>query len=130
MYAATSYTFATAPLPGLAAVRYDVSAESLQSVPWFWNSSYCGYAAAARGQYPFPSGLTGCASAAPVAIRYCSPLEIRRLSYRELGEKLGALGVAENKRNLSNKISRGGFTAAFFLQRLAAIGCSTLRLDD
>ena len=30
---------------------------------------------------------------------------------------------ADTERNLANKISRGGFTAAFFLQCLSAIGC-------
>jgi hypothetical protein len=57
-------------------------------------------------------------------------LKRRGVSYRDLAEKLTAIGVPENERNLSNKISRGGFTAAFFLQCLTAVGCTTLRLDD
>lgn len=52
------------------------------------------------------------------------------MGYRDLAEKLGALGVVDNERNLANKISRGGFTAAFFLQCMSAIGVQTLRLDD
>ncbi|WBT40151.1 DUF6471 domain-containing protein [Hyphomicrobium sp. DMF-1] len=40
------------------------------------------------------------------------------------------MGVPESERNIANKISRGGFTAAFFLQCLSAIGCSVVRLDD
>jgi Domain of unknown function (DUF6471) len=37
-----------------------------------------------------------------------------RVSYRELAERLRTTGVDENARNISNKIARGGFTAAFF----------------
>jgi len=48
--------------------------------------------------------------------------------YRELAEKLTAMGLPETERNLANKISRGGFTAAFFVQCLDAIGASDIRL--
>ena len=34
---------------------------------------------------------------------------------RSLPQRLGELGVHENERNLNNKISRGGFTAGFFV---------------
>ena len=54
--------------------------------------------------------------------------EAARLSYRDLAEKLAAIGVGETERNLNNKISRGGFSAAFLLQCLEAIGWDTLRL--
>lgn len=57
-------------------------------------------------------------------------LKRRNLSYRDLAEKLTALGIPETERNLANKISRGGFTAAFMLQCMAAIGVQNLRLDD
>lgn len=53
----------------------------------------------------------------------------RNVGYRELAEKLTAMGIPETEANIKNKISRGGFTAAFFLQCLSAIGCSALRLD-
>jgi hypothetical protein len=43
---------------------------------------------------------------------------------------LAEIGIAENERNLNNKISRGGFTAAFLIQCLEAIGCHTVRLGD
>ena len=59
-----------------------------------------------------------------------SELKRRNLSYRELAEKLTALGIPETELNIKNKISRGGFTAVFFVQCLVAIGCSTLRLED
>jgi hypothetical protein len=57
-------------------------------------------------------------------------LKRRGMTYRDLAERLRPLGVIENERNLTNKISRGSFTAAFFLQCLAAIGVQNLRLDD
>jgi len=57
-------------------------------------------------------------------------LKRRNVGYRELAEKLSAMGTPETERNIANKISRGGFTAAFLLQCLKAIGCTTLRLDD
>lgn len=58
--------------------------------------------------------------------------ELRRrgVTYAQLAEKLAALGVQENERNLNNKISRGGFGAAFLLQCFVAIGVTTIRLDD
>lgn len=57
-------------------------------------------------------------------------LKRRGVSYRELAEKLTAMGVPESERNLANKIARGTFTAAFFIQCLSAVGATTLRLDD
>ena len=57
-------------------------------------------------------------------------LKRRNVSYKELAERLGAIGIHETERNINNKISRGGFTAAFFIQCLVAIGCTTLHLED
>jgi hypothetical protein len=57
-------------------------------------------------------------------------LKRRGIGYRELAEKLTAMGTPENDRNIANKISRGGFTAAFFIECLVAIGCQTVRLQD
>jgi hypothetical protein len=57
-------------------------------------------------------------------------LKRRNIGYRELAEKLTAMGVPETERNLANKISRGGFTAAFLVQCLVAVGCHTLRLRE
>ncbi|MBA4752063.1 MAG: hypothetical protein H2055_07540 [Sphingopyxis sp.] len=58
--------------------------------------------------------------------------EIKRrgITYAQLAEKLATVGVTENERNLNNKISRGGFSAAFMLQCLEAIGASSLPLRD
>jgi 3-mercaptopyruvate sulfurtransferase SseA len=58
-----------------------------------------------------------------------SELKRRNISYRELAEKLSALGISETERNIANKISRGGFTAVFLIQCLEAIGSQSLRLD-
>ena len=51
------------------------------------------------------------------------------LTYNQLIERLKAVGVTDDERNLRNKVSRGKFTAAFLLQCLAAIGTHTLHLD-
>lgn len=55
-------------------------------------------------------------------------LKRRNIGYRELAEKLTAMGTPETDRNIANKISRGGFTAAFFIECLVAIGCQSVRL--
>jgi hypothetical protein len=57
-------------------------------------------------------------------------LKRRGLGYGQLAEKLESIGVKETERNLNNKISRGGFTAAFLIQCLEAIGCQTVRLGE
>lgn len=58
--------------------------------------------------------------------------ELRRrgITYAQLVERLSEIGVSETERNLNNKISRGGFTAAFLLQCFDVIGCSTVHLQD
>lgn len=57
-------------------------------------------------------------------------LKKRGVSYRELADKLTAMGIPETERNIANKISRGGFTGAFLIQCLTAVGANSLRLDD
>ncbi len=57
-------------------------------------------------------------------------LKRRGVTYAQLAEKLGAIGVQETEKNLNNKIARGGFSAAFFIECLVAIGCQTVRLVD
>ena len=57
-------------------------------------------------------------------------LKRRGITYAELAEKLTALGILDNERNLTNKISRGSFTTAFFLMCMDAIGAGTLQLAD
>ncbi len=57
-------------------------------------------------------------------------LKRRGITYAQLAAKLADIGVQENERNLNNKISRGGFTAAFLMECLEAIGCKTVHLED
>jgi hypothetical protein len=57
-------------------------------------------------------------------------LKRRGVTYAQLASKLADIGVQETERNLNNKISRGGFTAAFLVECLEAIGCRTVHLED
>ena len=58
--------------------------------------------------------------------------ELKRqdVTYEELARRLSAMGIAETKASIANKISRGGFTAAFFLASMTAAGCKALRFDE
>lgn len=56
-------------------------------------------------------------------------LKRRGVTYAQLVEKLGEIGVDEKEVNVRNKLSRGKFTAAYLIQCLTAIGCSSLRLE-
>lgn len=53
----------------------------------------------------------------------------RHLKAPDLAKALEAVGVEERADNLKNKIARGGFSAGFFLQCLAAMEVTTLHLD-
>lgn len=55
-------------------------------------------------------------------------LKRKGVGYRELSERLGEMGTEISEQGVNNKISRGGFTAAFFLQCLEAIGVQDLRI--
>jgi hypothetical protein len=57
-------------------------------------------------------------------------LKRKNVGYRELADKLTAMGIPETEPNIANKISRGGFTAVFFVQCLVAIGAHTVRLHE
>lgn len=57
-------------------------------------------------------------------------LKRRHVGYKHLADLLGKLGIQETEANIKNKISRGGFTAVFFVQCLQAIGCHTVHLED
>ena len=46
----------------------------------------------------------------------------QNVTYVQLVERLAAIGVKEDERNLRNKVSRGKFTAAFMLACLEALG--------
>ena len=53
----------------------------------------------------------------------------RHMKAPDLAEALEAMGISERADNLKNKIGRGQFSAAFFLQCLAAMDVKTLHLD-
>jgi 3-mercaptopyruvate sulfurtransferase SseA len=57
-------------------------------------------------------------------------LKRRNLSYADLAEKLTAVGIKDDTRNISNKIGRGTFSAVFFIQCMEAIGVKTIHLED
>ena len=57
--------------------------------------------------------------------------ELKRngVTYRQLVEKLAAIGVDEKEVNIANKLARGKFSAVFLIQCLEALGSQYLRLD-
>lgn len=55
-------------------------------------------------------------------------LKKRGLTYKDLADRLTAAGTSESEANVANKLSRGGFSAAYFVQCLEAAGCKTLTL--
>ena len=57
-------------------------------------------------------------------------LKRRNMTYADLCGMLKRIGVQEDERNLRNKVARGKFTAAFFLQCLMAIGVQNIRLTE
>jgi 3-mercaptopyruvate sulfurtransferase SseA len=57
-------------------------------------------------------------------------LKRREVTYEELARRLGEMGVRETKASVASKLSRGGFTAAFLLASMRAIGCPAIRMDD
>lgn len=58
-----------------------------------------------------------------------SELKRRGITYAQLAEKLKERGAKESERNLANKISRGSFTAAFFMMCMDAIGVRQVSLE-
>lgn len=55
-------------------------------------------------------------------------LKRKGVTYSGLVDRLAEIGVVEKEVNIRNKLSRGKFTAAFFIQCLTAIGADYLRL--
>lgn len=65
------------------------------------------------------------------ASRYLkAELKRQGVTYDDLAARLNAIGFQETKASISNKISRGAFTAAFFLASLKTVGCQTVRIED
>ena len=55
-------------------------------------------------------------------------LKRKGITYGQLAERLRAMGTEMGEQSLNNKISRGGFSAAFFLECLDAIEVNHLSL--
>lgn len=50
------------------------------------------------------------------------------VSYKALAARLEKLGIVDSEKAISNRISRGKFSFAFFLQCMAAIGVREIAL--
>lgn len=57
-------------------------------------------------------------------------LALKDMGYKELSRALETLGIEESPKVLSNKINRGTFSFAFFLQCMRALGIRTVTLPD
>lgn len=55
-------------------------------------------------------------------------LKRRGATYKSLAIRLEAIGVSDSAPAIANRISRGKFTFAFFLQCMSALGVDTVRL--
>jgi len=67
------------------------------------------------GDLPFPQAASTLTKATNKRSARSVKAELKRrnLSYADLADKLAAIGVKDNERNISNKIGRGTFTAVF-----------------
>jgi Domain of unknown function (DUF6471) len=81
---------------------------------------------AGDGLYPFLEEFPGLRSEEKAKNLLKAELKRRGVGYRELAEKLTVMGVPETERNIANKVSRGGFTAAFLVQCFEAIGATEI----
>lgn len=59
-----------------------------------------------------------------------SELIKRGVSTSELAILLNNEGIEETKSSIDSKISRGTFSAAFFIQSLSVIGCEKIEIED
>ena len=59
-----------------------------------------------------------------------SELIRRGISNADLASKLKGIGIEETKASIDSKISRGSFSACFFLQCLAVIGCTKIDIIE
>ncbi len=58
-----------------------------------------------------------------------SELVKRGISNSDLAGMLTQIGVEETKSSIDSKISRGTFSACFFIQCLSVIGCNKIEID-
>lgn len=59
-----------------------------------------------------------------------SELKRAGVGYKELAEKLTAMGLPESEGSITVKINRGAFPAWFLIAAMESIGASSLRLSD
>lgn len=59
-----------------------------------------------------------------------SELIKRGISNLELVSMLSEIGINETKASIDSKISRGTFSACFFLQCLFVIGCGKIEIEE
>jgi len=59
-----------------------------------------------------------------------SELIKRGISNTELSILLNEIGVQETKASIDSKISRGSFSASFFIQCLFVIGCKKIEIEE
>lgn len=59
-----------------------------------------------------------------------SELIKRGISNADLAEILKEIDVHETKASIDSKISRGTFSACFFLQCLSVIGCNKIEIEE
>ncbi len=59
-----------------------------------------------------------------------SELVKRGISNADLAFLLNEIGIHETKASIDSKISRGSFSASFFIQSLSVIGCSKFVLEE
>jgi hypothetical protein len=57
-------------------------------------------------------------------------LKRRNVTYEELARRLNQLGGHETKASVANKLSRGQFSAIFFINTLRLIGIRKVDLED
>ena len=59
-----------------------------------------------------------------------SELVRRGISNSDLADLLEQIGIKETKSSIDSKVSRGTFSATFFLQCLSVIGCTKIEIED
>lgn len=59
-----------------------------------------------------------------------SELVRRGISNSDLANMLEQIGIVETKSSIDSKISRGTFSASFFLQCLTVIGCEKIEIEE
>jgi hypothetical protein len=59
-----------------------------------------------------------------------SELIKRGVSNSDLALMLSEIGVEETKTSIDSKISRGSFSASFFMQCLSVVGCNKVEIEE